>query len=202
MRITPAQNDALQMLAALATLIFMRWSLKYWPAFYHLDQRLHDQVPNRQNSSFWRGVAWIGQPKLTVGYAFVLAGVLWLTADSITAFWVLATLGSLDALGIGVKLYFKRKRPDQHLPSDDGYSFPSGHVLGTTVLVLMIWALWPTPWTGSLGLVWLMLVAASRLVLRAHYPSDVFSTMVMAAGWVALLRRLYAPLAELVTRLF
>lgn len=148
------------------------------------------------------GVAWIGQPKLTVGYAFVLAGVLWLTADSITAFWVLATLGSLDALGIGVKLYFKRKRPDQHLPGDDGYSFPSGHVLGTTVLVLMIWALWPTPWTGSLGLVWLMLVAASRLVLRAHYPSDVFSTMVMAAGWVALLRRLYAPLAELVTRLF
>ena len=202
MRITPAQNDALQMLAALATLIFMSWSLKYWPAFYHLDQRLHDQVPNRQNSSFWRGVAWIGQPKLTVGYAFVLAGVLWLTADSITAFWVLATLGSLDALGIGVKLYFKRKRPDQHLPGDDGYSFPSGHGLGTTVLVLMIWALWPTPWTGSLGLVWLMLVAASRLVLRAHYPSDVFSTMVMAAGWVALLRRLYAPLAELVTRLF
>ncbi|KGL66234.1 hypothetical protein LX03_11620 [Limosilactobacillus mucosae] len=190
------------MLAALATLIFMSWSLKYWPAFYHLDQRLHDQVPNRQNSFFWRGVAWIGQPKLTVGYAFVLAGVLWLTADSITAFWVLATLGSLDALGIGVKLYFKRKRPDQHLPGDDGYSFPSGHVLGTTVLVLMIWALWPTPWTGSLGLGWLMLVAASRLVLRAHYPSDVFSTMVMAAGWVALLRRLYAPLAELVTRLF
>lgn len=202
MRITPAQNDALQMLAALATLIFMSWSLKYWPAFYHLDQRLHDQVPNRQNSSFWRGVAWIGQPKLTVGYAFVLAGVLWLTADSITALWVLATLGSLDALGIGVKLYFKRKRPDQHLPGDDGYSFPSGHVLETTVLVLMIWALWPTPWTGSLGLVWLMLVAASRLVLRAHYPSDVFSTMVMAAGWVALLRRLYAPLAELVTKLF
>ena len=202
MRITPAQNDALQMLAALATLIFMSWSLKYWPAFYHLDQRLHDQVPNRQNSSFWRGVAWIGQPKLTVGYAFVLAGVLWLTADSITAFWVLTTLGSLDALGIGVKLYFKRKRPDQHLSGDDGYSFPSGHVLGTTVLVLMIWTLWPTPWTGSLGLVWLMLVAASRLVLRAHYPSDVFSTMVMAAGWVALLRRLYAPLAELVTRLF
>lgn len=202
MRITPTQNDALQMLAALATLIFMSWSLKYWPAFYHLDQRLHDQVPNRQNSFFWRGVAWIGQPKLTVGYAFVLAGVLWLTADSITAFWVLATLGSLDALGIGVKLYFKRKRPDQHLPDDDGYSFPSGHVLGTTVLVLMIWALWPTPWTGSLGLGWLMLVAASRLVLRAHYPSDVFSTMVMAAGWVALLRRLYAPLAELVTRLF
>ena len=202
MRITPAQNDALQMLAALATLIFMSWSLKYWPAFYHLDQRLHDQVPNRQNSSFWRGVAWIGQPKLTVGYAFVLAGVLWLTADSITALWVLATLGSLDALGIGVKLYFKRKRPDQHLPGDDGYSFPSGHVLGATVLVLMIWALWPTPWTGSLGLVWLMLVAASRLVLRAHYPSDVFSTMVMAAGWVALLRRLYAPLAELVTKLF
>ena len=196
MRIIPAQNDALQMLAALATLIFMSWSLKYWPAFYHLDQRLHDQVPNRQNSSFWRGVAWI------VGYAFVLAGVLWLTADSITAFWVLATLGSLDALGIGVKLYFKRKRPDQHLPGDDGHSFPSGHVLGTTVLVLMIWALWPTPWTGSLGLGWLMLVAASRLVLRAHYPSDVFSTMVMAAGWVALLRRLYAPLAELVTKLF
>lgn len=58
MRITPAQNDALQMLAALATLIFMSWSLKYWPAFYHLDQRLHDQVPNRQNSSFWRGLDW------------------------------------------------------------------------------------------------------------------------------------------------
>ena len=63
MRITPAQNDALQMLAALATLIFMSWSLKYWPAFYHLDQRLHDQVSNRQ--TVLCGAAWLGLASLS-----------------------------------------------------------------------------------------------------------------------------------------
>lgn len=202
MRIIPAQNDVLQMLAALVTLIFMGWSLKCWPAFQCLDQKLHDQFPNRQASLFWRMVAFIGQPKLTVGYAFILAGLTWLTADSMTALWVLATLGSLDAIGIGVKRFFKRQRPQRHLISDDGYSFPSGHVLGTTVLVLITWALWPTPLIGIMGLIWLLLVAVSRLVLRAHYPSDVFSTMIMAAGWVALLRRMYAPMVDWLLKLF
>ncbi|MFR0620855.1 phosphatase PAP2 family protein [Limosilactobacillus mucosae] len=202
MRIIPAQNDVLQMLVALVTLIFMGWSLKCWPAFHRFDQRLHNQIPNRQNSLFWRAVAFIGQPKLTVGYAFILAGLVDLTADSITALWVLATLGSLDAIGIGVKRFFKRQRPQCHLSIDDGYSFPSGHVLGTTVLVLMIWALWPTPLIGMAGLIWLLLVVVSRLVLRAHYPSDVFSTMVMAAGWVALFRRMYAPMVDWLIRLF
>lgn len=202
MRIIPAQNDVLQMLAALVTLIFMGWSLKCWPAFHRFDQRLHNQIPNRQTSFFWRAVAFIGQPKLTVGYAFILAGLVDLTADSITALWVLATLGSLDAIGIGVKRFFKRQRPQRHLAIDDGYSFPSGHVLGTTVLVLMIWALWPTPLIGMAGLIWLLLVVVSRLVLRAHYPSDVFSTMVMAAGWVALFRRMYAPMVDWLIRLF
>jgi hypothetical protein len=61
MRITPAQNDALQMLAALATLIFMSWSLKYWPAFYHLDCMIRYLI----GKTVPFGAAWLGLVSLS-----------------------------------------------------------------------------------------------------------------------------------------
>ena len=57
-------------------------------------------------------------------------------------------------------------------PSEDGFSFPSGHVTaaaaGVTSLCLMRGRRWFLP-----GAIWVILMMFSRNYLMAHYPSDV-----------------------------
>lgn len=195
MRILPMADGKVIMSFAMITLLLMSWTLLKWPAWQKKDQKLSDFLPNKQASLFWRAVAFIGQPKLTVVYILLLALILWQNNERLPACWVIATLGSLDLVGIIVKRLVKRKRPRHHLPNDNGYSFPSGHVLGTTTLVLSVTTLWPAWQFKVIGFIWLSLVLLSRLFLRAHYPTDVLSTVIMSWGWVALTRELYAPVA-------
>ena len=84
----------------------------------------------------------------------------------------------------------KRPRPCAHdvrlaltVPPLDVFSFPSGHTLhavGFTILTgwyhpELLWVL--APFTG--------LVAASRMVLGLHYPSDVLAGAAIGAGMAA-----------------
>ena len=62
----------------------------------------------------------------------------------------------------------------------DRYSFPSGHTLHATSFTILFWAHCP-------GSIWIMapfalLVAASRIVLGLHYPSDVLAGAVLGAA--------------------
>ena len=73
-----------------------------------------------------------------------------------------------------------------------GSSFPSGHTLSTAALAtaaaLCVARIWPrasAPAT-ALAVLWTGLVAASRLVLGVHWPSDVLAAMCMGA-FIALL---------------
>jgi undecaprenyl-diphosphatase len=88
------------------------------------------------------------------------------------------------AVGIAVYKWLKsrtlRPRPYQvqaaiHLGADplDAFSFPSGHTLHAVSFSILIGVYYPS----LLGLVvpFALLVAASRLVLGLHYPSDVLA---------------------------
>ena len=77
----------------------------------------------------------------------------------------------------------RRKRPILHSDLEEGYSFPSGHVLGSTVMALIIWRLF----AGRLGnrLLWILLaiwlmVVISRISLKAHFPSDIIGATSLA----------------------
>ena len=50
-------------------------------------------------------------------------------------------------------------------------SFPSGHAIASFALAFAVSALWPQ--ARAPMIVYAMLIAASRLVLLAHHPSDV-----------------------------
>ncbi len=68
-----------------------------------------------------------------------------------------------------------------------GSSFPSGHTLSTaafsTAAALCLARIWPRHGNlaMSLALVWTCAVAVSRLVIGAHWPSDVLAAMCLGA---------------------
>jgi undecaprenyl-diphosphatase len=61
----------------------------------------------------------------------------------------------------------------------DQFSFPSGHTLHAVAFTLVACSYYPT--LAVLLVPFTLLVAASRLVLGLHYPSDVLAGAVLGA---------------------
>lgn len=62
----------------------------------------------------------------------------------------------------------------------DQYSFPSGHTLHAVTFTLVACAYFP--WVAWLAAPFTLLVAASRLTLGLHYPSDVVAGAILGAA--------------------
>jgi undecaprenyl-diphosphatase len=100
---------------------------------------------------------------------------------------------SSTALLFGLKHIFERQRPDlpfvQHL---SGYSYPSGHALISfvfcSVLVYLVWNSRVKPgvkWTlAALLIIFSLAIGISRIVLRAHYFTDVLAGFCLGYIWV------------------
>ena len=109
---------------------------------------------------------------------------------------LVATVPGGILLGEGMKLLVHRQRPYVVGPLVDwsGYSFPSGHTIGATLLygmlaLMVVSYIRPRRWriaTILLACFTVMMVAFSRVVLGAHYLSDVLGAMTLGATWLAL----------------
>ena len=125
-------------------------------------------------------------------YALMLALVVLDGMDGLRASLHLALTGVVAlALYTGLKRWTRRPRPfaaDLRIrawvaPLDE-YSFPSGHTLHAMAFSLVAVAHYP-------ALAWLLLpfaisVAASRVVLGLHYPSDVLAATAIGGGLAGL----------------
>jgi undecaprenyl-diphosphatase len=134
----------------------------------------------------------IGIAVLTALVAAVLAWKRWW-------YWLLALLLAVPggmAVNVVLKHVFHRVRPqfDDPLLSLASYSFPSGHVAGTTLLYGFLVALTITRMHGArarvslvaAALVMVVLVALSRMYLGAHYFSDVVGAFAESLAWLAI----------------
>jgi membrane-associated phospholipid phosphatase len=104
------------------------------------------------------------------------------------ALWAFATLSAGWLLGFGAKLVVQRVRPvlDEPLSRSDGYSFPSGHALNITlVTTVLLVLLWPLLTAGGrrvavpASAVAVVVVGLNRILLGAHFPSDVIAGMLL-----------------------
>lgn len=88
-----------------------------------------------------------------------------------------------------LKLVFERTRPPHEIGlSASGYSFPSGHAAGASMVIgLLIWLLhdrvspaWRLPLI-LLGCLLILSISASRVLLQVHFLSDVFAGLLLGA---------------------
>jgi undecaprenyl-diphosphatase len=83
-----------------------------------------------------------------------------------------------------LKRWTRRPRPFRahreivaHIPPLDEFSFPSGHTLHAVSFASIALAYYP--WLAPLLVPFTLLVAASRVVLGLHYPSDVLAALLI-----------------------
>lgn len=100
-----------------------------------------------------------------------------------------------------LKRWTRRPRPYRacpgviaHMPPLDEFSFPSGHTLQAVSFSVVALAWFPQ--LAPLLISFTVLVAASRVVLGLHYPSDVLAAIVIGSGLGAVSLR-WLPLASM-----
>lgn len=167
------------------------------PLLQQMDANVHAWAATQRNSGatlFFGLMSTIGGP---VGVAAIMAlvGVALLVARRWRWFVYLAvTAAGGGLLDWELKRYFARARPDlaEALRRAHGYSFPSGHAMGSTVaffalsyLAFRIFHLWR--WKAAslaLATTLVLSVALSRVYLGVHWISDVGAGIVAGLLWV------------------
>lgn len=135
----------------------------------------------------------------TLGIWLMACAVAYGLYRSRRPWWLLALALSVPGgmlLNVVVKHTVRRARPqiDNPLLVLDSYSFPSGHTMGATVFygflaVFLIARVRDRRWRVAIAaaaLAMVVLVGASRIYLRVHYPTDVVGAMAQGVLWLAL----------------
>jgi len=162
-----------------------------------LDALAHAWAISKRSAgatAFFSLMSTIGSPVGMASLAVCVAIVLALTHRYRWLLYLLVTSGGGSLLNMELKRYFERARPDiaEMLRLAQGYSFPSGHAMGSTVVLGALSYLavrtttrwqWKAAW---LALAWTLIaaIALSRVYLGVHWISDVAAGVVAGALWV------------------
>lgn len=131
------------------------------------------------------------------GIAVIVAGAVALLLalrDRAGALWLVLAFYSGAALNHALKHLFQRPRPGQAEFAVTDFAFPSGHAAQATLLygalVVLLWRhtssrAWRAAAVCGAALL-VGAVCASRLVLQAHWFSDVIGGVLVGGLWLAL----------------
>jgi membrane-associated phospholipid phosphatase len=162
-----------------------------------MDVKVHDwMVMNRSlgaTAFFWTMSTLGGPVSLAILVAILVIGLLIARRFSFASY-LLVTAGGGALINLELKLYFARARPAvaEALRVAHGYSFPSGHAMGSAVtfgalsyLVFRSTSRWR--WKAAVLALAGTLVAAvslSRVYLGVHWFSDVGAGVTAGTVWV------------------
>jgi membrane-associated phospholipid phosphatase len=145
------------------------------------------------NTRIMELLTFFGSPLVVTVLVVVSSVLLYRRGKSRSA----AAMSIANGAGAGfneiLKLIFRRKRPDIHrLITARGYSFPSGHSMGSVVFYGMI-SYFVSRFTNSKFLkaftyiassLVVLMTGISRIYLGVHYPSDVIAGFLAGCTWL------------------
>jgi membrane-associated phospholipid phosphatase len=161
------------------------------------DQRVHDWFVTLRGSDatfFFTVMTDLGSPPGVAAISGVAAIALLITGRYRWVIYLAVTACGGGLLNLELKRYFARARPDiaEMLRLAHGYSFPSGHAMGSTVvfgaLAYLATRVIPS-WGGraaaiALAIVLTLAVSLSRVYLGVHWMSDIVAGMTAGGMWV------------------
>lgn len=163
-----------------------------------IDAIVHQRTPmwtSADATLFFRFVTTLGDPPVLIGIVVVLAVWLWRSGHRVWATYLTITCGLGGLLNLLLKSLFERARPDvaQALRDATGYSFPSGHSMGSMVVYAAICWLsvrilpsWRKDSSAvAIAATLILAIGVSRIYLGVHWFSDVVGGFAAGLGWVA-----------------
>jgi membrane-associated phospholipid phosphatase len=169
------------------------------PKLENVDVRAHSWAISKRtasDTSFFELMSNIGSPVGMTSIAAIVAIVLAIRKRFRWMFYLIITAGGGALMNLELKRYFARARPDiaEMLLKASGYSFPSGHAMGSTVVLCALSYLaarTATRWrwkAACLALAWTLIlsISLSRVYLGVHWISDVAAGICIGGLWVAL----------------
>ncbi|MBM7617329.1 undecaprenyl-diphosphatase [Weissella uvarum] len=163
--------------------------------------RLAESVTSPFGIEIAKMMTTFGGPIPNTIFAVVIATIFWFWHKKDASLTLLVSYFTGSVLALMAKLVIQRPRPVDPLQHNHGFSFPSGHMVTTTLLILLVTvllmrymqheALQVVLWMFALA--WILIIALSRVYLRAHYLTDIIGGGLFATGFV-LLTVLFKPL--------
>ena len=180
-------------------------------AFEDLAERVHANSPQLRaidtqahewarhaitpgSTRFFTTMTIIGTPVFLGAVLVVVAAIVLMRRHWWWAVYLALTTGSGALLNMELKRYFLRARPDLAvaLRHASGYSFPSGHAMGSTIvfgalayIALRVLPTWRTrAATLAFAVTLVLAIASSRIYLGVHWISDVGAGLAAGLIWV------------------
>ncbi|MBM6617198.1 phosphatase PAP2 family protein [Bacillus suaedaesalsae] len=151
----------------------------------------------------------LGSKPVVIGIAiFTLILMWWKTRDYIGLLTVVGVLIGSDQLYKVLKDVYERERPILE-PSIDaiGYSFPSGHATVSMafygIIIYFVWKYMKQSTSKTVALyvlgMYIFIMGMSRVLLRAHYISDVIAGFAIAFTYVTIWIFLYTVVTNIIS---
>ncbi len=161
------------------------------------DAQIHDWSVTERSpgaTTFFTVMTIIGGPVSVALIVAVIGVILAIRRHWRWLIYLLVTAGGGSLLNLELKRYFARARPDvaEMLRRANGYSFPSGHAMGSAVVFGALAYLafrairsWPAK-TAVMAFLYTLLaaIALSRVYLGVHWVSDVLAGVTAGTVWV------------------
>ncbi|KXP00150.1 phosphatase PAP2 family protein [Tsukamurella pseudospumae] len=176
-----------------------------WKPVTEADGEVLEEMVEHRNAgttAAMRLVTDVFSPGGTIAIGVVLAALLAWRRSAASAVFVLGSTAAASAITLVLKSLFARQRPPviDHLTNESDYGFPSGHVTGTTALLLATAVAVTVGWPALRRLLALAvpaivigIVAASRLYLGVHWFSDTAAGFAVGLAGVAMGLALLPP---------